>query len=142
MASGNVVRKMLQQGIKSLAEGGGFDQHLSKIRVISGGAGKCMAELKIGEEHKNRGGNIHGGMTSLLVDMVSTMALMTTERAVPGVSVELSVSFMKAAKVGEEILIDAETLRVGRNLAFLNVEITNKETGTIIATGKHTKYVG
>lgn len=49
---------------------------------------------------------------------------------------------MKAAKVGEEILIDAKTLRVGNRLAFLTVDITRKSDGTLLAQGKHTKFIG
>lgn len=50
--------------------------------------------------------------------------------------------YLKAAKTGEEILINAETLKVGKTLAFLTVDVTNKESGELIAQGTHTKYVG
>lgn len=59
---------------------------------MSAGNGKCVAEMKVEEEHTNRGGVLHGGFTATLVDAVSTMALMTTEKAVAGVSVDLSIS--------------------------------------------------
>lgn len=49
---------------------------------------------------------------------------------------------MKSARTGDEILINAETLRLGKTLAFLDVDITNKETGALIAKGSHTKFVG
>lgn len=50
--------------------------------------------------------------------------------------------YIKAAKIGEDILISANTLKAGRTLAFLSVDITNKETGAMIAAGKHTKFIG
>lgn len=50
--------------------------------------------------------------------------------------------FMKGAKVGEDIVIDAKTLKRGKRLAFLTVDITNKDDGKLIAQGKHTKFVG
>ncbi|XP_063611027.1 acyl-coenzyme A thioesterase 13-like [Penaeus indicus] len=141
MAAANGGKKFLQQVVKIMSEGG-FDKNLSKLRVVSGGNGKCVAEMTVEKEHENRGGTLHGGLTATLVDVVSTMALMTTEKAVPGVSVNINVSYMKAATSGQEIVINAETLRVGRNLAFLSVDITNKESGALIATGSHTKYIG
>jgi len=49
---------------------------------------------------------------------------------------------MRAAKVGEEIVIDAKTVKLGKSLAFLSVEITNKSDSKLIATGTHTKYIG
>lgn len=49
---------------------------------------------------------------------------------------------MKSAKVGEDIVIDAQTLKLGSRLAFLSVDITKKSDGTLIAKGKHTKFIG
>ena len=49
---------------------------------------------------------------------------------------------MKGAKVGEEITIDATTLKRGKRLAFLTVDIRNKTDGSLLAHGKHTKIVG
>ena len=50
--------------------------------------------------------------------------------------------FFKAAKLGETIIIDAQTLKRGKRLAFLNVDIRNKDDGSLLAQGKHTKFVG
>ena len=63
-----------------------------QVNVVSAGAGRCLCELKVDQEHTNRMGNLHGGLTAALVDTVSTVAVMTTGNNVPGVSVELSVS--------------------------------------------------
>lgn len=60
--------------------------------MVSGGGGSCTCEMHIEEEHQNRGGTLHGGMTCTLVDAVSTWALLGTEEPVAGVSVDLSVS--------------------------------------------------
>ena len=56
-------------------------------------------------------------------------------------SLTFSIRFFKPAAVGETIVIDAQTLRRGKRLAFLTVDIM-KEDGTLLAQGKHTKYVG
>lgn len=48
--------------------------------------------MKVEEEHTNRGGTLHGGLTATLVDVVSTAALLYTERAVPGVSVDMNIT--------------------------------------------------
>lgn len=50
--------------------------------------------------------------------------------------------YLKGVKQGEKIVIDAETLKCGRSLAFLNVDIRKKEDDTLVAQGKHTKHVG
>jgi acyl-CoA thioesterase FadM len=42
---------------------------------------------------------------------------------------------LKAAKIGDNILVKAVTDRVGKNLAFLNVQIVNKQSGAILVQG-------
>jgi len=49
---------------------------------------------------------------------------------------------MRPAKVGDEILIDARTEKLGKSLAFLSVDIKNKNDSKLIATGTHTKHMG
>jgi len=49
---------------------------------------------------------------------------------------------MRAAKVGAELLIDARTVKLGKSLAFLSVDIKNKDDNKMIATGTHTKHMG
>ncbi|KAJ8300889.1 hypothetical protein KUTeg_022408 [Tegillarca granosa] len=111
------------------------------IKVVSGGEGTCVCKLKVTENDQNRGGTLHGGMIATLVDAVSTWALLTSEKQTAGVSVDMNISYMKAAKVGEDITIDAKTLKLGNRLAFLTVDITNND-GQLIAQGKHTKFIG
>jgi len=43
---------------------------------------------------------------------------------------------------GDELLIDARTVKLGKSLAFLSVDIRNKDDNKMIATGTHTKHVG
>jgi acyl-coenzyme A thioesterase 13 len=50
--------------------------------------------------------------------------------------------YMKAAAEGDTVVIDCNTLKTGRTLAFLSAEITKKETGEVIAVGSHTKFIG
>ncbi|CAH1774173.1 unnamed protein product [Owenia fusiformis] len=138
MPSTSLVRQLMQFMTKER----GFDTVMKGLRVVSAGNGNCVCELTVTEDEQNRGGSLHGGMTATLVDVVSTCALMTTERQVAGVSVDMNITYMKGAKVGSEIVIDAKTLRCGSTLAFLSVDITHKADGTFVAQGRHTKFIG
>ena len=91
---------------------------------------------------------------------MTTAALMTNEGGLPGVSVDMHMTYMKvneesifgfdnssssvdqAAKLGEEIEIEARTVKKGRTLAFLECEIRNAETGAVLVKGNHTKFIG
>lgn len=98
--------------------------------------------MKIEEEHTNRMGTLHGGLTATLVDSISTMALLCTEMGMPGVSIDMNITYMSPAKLGDDILITAHVLKQGKTLAFASVDLTNKANGKMIAQGRHTKHVG
>jgi acyl-coenzyme A thioesterase 13 len=50
-------------------------------------------------------------------------------------------SYLKGAKVGDEILIDANVVKTGKSLAFLEVEIRNKISGDILVKGTQTQFL-
>ncbi|NWH77805.1 ACO13 thioesterase, partial [Piaya cayana] len=137
-----VSMESLQGAIKYMVESQGFDRVLRKMKLLSATPGKVVCEMKVEEEHTNRNGTLHGGLTATLVDVVSTAALLYTERGLPGVSVDMNITYTTAAKIGEDVLITAQILKQGRNIAFATVDLTNKATGKLIAQGRHTKYIG
>lgn len=119
-----------------------FDRVCDKVTLVSAAPGKVICEMKVEEQHTNKLGTLHGGLTATLVDVISTVALMCTERGAPGVSVDLNITYMAPAKIGEDILITAHILKQGRTLAFASVDLTSKATGKLIAQGRHTKHLG
>ncbi|XP_020842508.1 acyl-coenzyme A thioesterase 13 [Phascolarctos cinereus] len=136
------VMQNFREAFKLLTDTQGFDRVLEKVKILSTSPGKLVCEMKVEEEHINRAGTLHGGLTATLIDVISTVALMNTERGKPGVSVDINVTYMSPAKVGEEILIAAHILKQGKTLAFATVDVTNKTTGQLVAQGRHTKHLG
>lgn len=132
----------MRQILRTMADCPGFDRVLSKVDVVSASPGKVVCEMRVEEEHTNRGGTLHGGLTATLVDVISTMAILHSERGAPGVSVDMNITYMNAAKMGEDVLITAQVLKEGRTLAFATVDLTSKATGKLIAQGRHTKHLG
>lgn len=51
-------------------------------------------------------------------------------------------SYMNAAKEGDNVEVEAITRKLGKKVAFLEVEVRNKDKNQLLATGRHTKYVG
>lgn len=78
----------------------GFDRVLEKVTLVSAAPEKLICEMKVEEQHTNKLGTLHGGLTATLVDSISTMALMCTERGAPGVSVDMNITYMSPAKIG------------------------------------------
>ncbi|XP_019867609.1 acyl-coenzyme A thioesterase 13 [Aethina tumida] len=119
-----------------------FDKVLNKLKITSMGNGTAVAEMKIEEDHTNVLGGLHGGFTATLVDCISSYALLTDKNGeVPSVSVDLHTTYCKAAQLGDEILVNAKTIKAGKTLAFLEVVIQNKATGEVLVKGTHTKYL-
>jgi len=146
MSPSNATAKLMKSAFDMLLspKSKGFDRVLSKCQFVEGDVGRCVAALVIDEEHTNRGGTLHGGLSALLVDNISTLAL-TSADGQPfsyGVSVNMDLSYLKAAKLGEEILIEANVLKRGRTLAFLEVELRKRSTNELLVKGSHTKYIG
>lgn len=48
---------------------------------------------------------------------------------------------MKAAFPGEVVTVNAETIRAGKTLAFLAVELTKNDGKDVVARGQHTKFL-
>ena len=103
--------------------------------------GKASFKMRVEEGHTNGVGTLHGGMTATLIDNLTTVVILTEPPHQPGVSVDMSISYLRPAKVGEEILINAELVKMGRSLAFTSAELLHKD-GKLIAKGSHTKYIG
>uniref|UniRef100_A0A8D8TFX6 Acyl-coenzyme A thioesterase 13 n=1 Tax=Cacopsylla melanoneura TaxID=428564 RepID=A0A8D8TFX6_9HEMI len=144
-----MLTQIIKRIIESSANSNRFDKCLKGVNVITAGDGKCVAEMKVGKEHTNTYGTLHGGMTATLVDYLSGCALLTHNNVLnddskishSGVSVDLHITYLRAAKLGEEIVIESNTRKCGKSLAFLDVLIKNKETGALLATGVHTKFI-
>ncbi|XP_062582864.1 acyl-coenzyme A thioesterase 13-like [Saccostrea cucullata] len=117
-----------------------FENIIQSISVVAGGGGNITCEFEVTEEHRNSHGTLHGGMMSLLVDAVTSWALHTKLRDRNSASIDLSLRFIKPARVGEIIEIDAKTVKCGRRVAFLSAEIRSKN-GDLLAQGNHTKLI-
>uniref|UniRef100_A0A1I8IGS7 Acyl-coenzyme A thioesterase 13 n=1 Tax=Macrostomum lignano TaxID=282301 RepID=A0A1I8IGS7_9PLAT len=117
-----------------------FNRVMAKAVPVACTKNTCTVELAIDTEHANTYGTLHGGLTASLVDTMTTMALVANDSP-PGVSVELSVSYMRPAAVGSTLLIHSEIVKLGKSMAFLTSEFRDKESGKLIATGKHIKHL-
>ncbi|KAJ8334288.1 hypothetical protein SKAU_G00399270 [Synaphobranchus kaupii] len=122
----------LKQVLRAMVDSPRFDRVLSKVNIVSASPGKIVCEMKVEEEHTNRGGTLHGGLTATLVDIVSSAALTYTERGSPGVSVDMNITYMNAAKLGEDVLITAQVLKQGRTLAFATRYLTAYHSSCVL----------
>lgn len=50
--------------------------------------------------------------------------------------------YLNTAKPGDIVTVRAVTKKMGKKIAFLEVEVRNNDKGITLATGRHTKYIG
>jgi acyl-coenzyme A thioesterase 13 len=126
--------------LETLLSSESFDRTaLEGLRDARFSDGRCRCAFPVGSEKTNRYGTLHGGCIATLVDVVSTAALVTQSDH-PGVSVNIDVAYMSPGPAGEEVQVDATVVKVGANLAFMEVLITSAD-GKVVARGSHTKYL-
>lgn len=131
------VRQIMQASLTSKR----FDRLAKTVELLSLQEGKASFKMKVDESHLNGVGTLHGGMTAFLVDNLTTGTVLTKPPHLPGVSIDMSISYLRAAPVGEEITINTEVVKMGRTLAFTSAELLNKD-GKLIAKASHTKFIG
>ena len=118
-----------------------FDRVLAGLTVtrVDEQLGEVDTEFVVAEGLQNTYLTLHGGAIATLVDVIGTMALLAKDPTRAGVSVDLSVSYLGAAKAGEMVKCCGRALRVGRKLGFSSVELRRASDGTLLAVGRHTK---
>lgn len=107
--------------------------------ILASPGGRVVTRLPLSSRHVNSRGTLHGAVSATLVDWAGGMAIAAaTGKDKTGVSTDIHVTYLSAAREGDVLEIDAWASKVGRNLAFTNVEI-RKVGGGKVAMGTHTK---
>ena len=143
-SSHSFIDKAAQHGAHSLLGAfpfflGRFDEVLKNVTIDRIDPGDVQCTFQVDEANANGYGTLHGGYVATLVDVVGTLALVSKDKDKAGVSLDLNVSYMNAATIGERIVCTGRLLRVGRSFGFTEVELVREKDGKIIAKGRHTK---
>ncbi|KAJ6571569.1 HotDog domain-containing protein [Mycena capillaripes] len=117
---------------------------LSTLVLSSASQGNVMLKLIVLPLHVNSKAVLHGSLSATLVDLVAGLTITSTGSPKTGLSTDMHVSFVGAAREGDTLWIEGIAERVGATLAFTRVRI-EKELSEgermLVATGSHTKYV-
>lgn len=112
--------------------------------ISSAGKGFVKAHLTIGPNHVNSRKVIHGSVSATIVDFFGGLAIATHGTQKTGASVDIHVSYLATATVGDVVEIEGKANKVGRQMAFTSVKITkliDGKPGPIVVTASHTKFV-
>ena len=86
--------------------------------------GVAKVSMTIDDRHHNALGGVMGGVLFALADYALAIACNTNQPN--SVSVDHSISFMKAAK-GQRLIAIAKPMRLGKRLAFFSVDIYDEK---------------
>ncbi len=114
------------------------------LTLISASKGSFKAHLTLGPIHVNSRKTIHGGVTATLVDWAGGLVIATYGLEKTGASVDIHVSYISPAHVGDIIEIEGTANKVGGSMGFTSVKLTkliDGKPGPIVATASHTKYI-
>lgn len=99
-----------------------FSQWLG-IELVKISAGSCVLKMKVRAEMTNGFGIAHGGITYSLAD--SALAFASNGHGYHAVSIETSISHIKAVKAGEELTAVASEVAGSRKTGQYEVHIYN-----------------
>lgn len=117
---------------------------LRDITIKEASEGFVRGELIIASIHVNTRGSIHGAVIATLVDWSGSLAIISHGMDKTGPSVDIHISYISTAAVGDVIEIVATTDRVGQSLGFTSVVISkllDSKPVAVIAKASHTKYI-
>lgn len=121
-----------------------YDFLLSEVEITSATNGSVTAQLTLGKNHVNSRGTIHGAVSAALVDWSGGLAVATHGMEKTGASIDIHVTYIGTAHVGETIHIESIANKVGRSMAFTTIRISklvDGKPGPMVATASHTKYI-
>jgi uncharacterized protein (TIGR00369 family) len=89
-------------------------------------------------EHLNRFGAIHGGALAGLIDSVASITSLTKLKRI--VTIEMNISYIKAATIANKILAKGVVIQAGKSLIRTTVELFNEEN-QLITRGNLTFFI-
>lgn len=114
-----------------------------KTTLLKAEPGRTEWEMVITNAHANKSGNLHGGMACIILDNLTSTALLTLAK--PGfidaghVSRTITMSYLRPVPIGSKVKIICEAVAAGRNTANLRGEI--QLDGKTCVTCIHDKVV-
>ncbi|CBQ68809.1 conserved hypothetical protein [Sporisorium reilianum SRZ2] len=122
---------------------------LSDLTIVAVSPGYIEAHVPVSKTLMNSKNILHGSTSATIIDWIGGLVIASTspERfAKRGVSVDIHATYVGAAREGELLVIKGRSNKVGRNLAFVDVQILARREGEeadrVVVTGSHTKFVG
>ncbi len=128
--------KQPQQILDKMLENDHFTQWLG-LNIDEIGEGSCRLHYVIKKEMLNGFSTVHGGVIFSAADSAFAFACNAHGRI--SVALDVSITFTKAARVGEVLTVEAREVYLGHKTSVYDI-VTKNENGEIVAIFKGTAY--
>lgn len=109
-----------------------FAEHLG-FEVLEQGPGRARLRARLGAEHLNLHGTVHGGLLYTLAD--EAFALASNSHGTPAVALSVHMEYFRALREGEVVEASAREEHLGRRVATYRVELRRQEELVALFTG-------
>lgn len=101
---------------------------------------EVLFKLNVEEAFCNIQKTMHGGASSTLVDIATTIAISGLDRDLRhSVSVELSCYYLNPIKIHSNILVHCKVPKIGKSLAYSYADLYDYETHKLLLNASHIK---
>jgi acyl-CoA thioesterase len=107
------------------------------IHLIEIGDNHAVMDVTVDDRHRNYLGGVHGGLLAALIDTACFFPRPLLPSGQAATTVDLNVSYVRAAAVGDHLNARSELLHLGRRTASLAVRVTDQQ-GRLVAHGTAT----
>jgi acyl-CoA thioesterase len=129
--------KNRQRAINDFIQNDPFAKHLgATVEIIT--PGHSRVTLTVTEEMANFHGMTHGGLIFTLGDLAFAAA--SNSHGQTAVALNVSISFLRASKPGDRLVAEAKEQHAGGPIALYEINVSNLETGEIIAKSQDMVY--
>ncbi|KAI5465336.1 thioesterase superfamily [Mariannaea sp. PMI_226] len=117
---------------------------LSSANLTEVSSGSVTTRLVLDKKHVNSRGTLHGAVSATIIDFTTGLAIASWDlRETTGASVDMHISYLSTAKIGDTLEIVSTANKVGGRLSFSTIRISKVEADgslTLVTLGQHTKY--
>ena len=122
--------------LKSMLDRDEFSKWLG-LQIETYSLGFCKLNFVVRPEMLNGFDIVHGGVVFAAAD--SAFAFACNSQGILSVALDVHISFIKSAKAGEKITVEAKEISTGNRVGFYEIHVTNQE-GAILAVFNGTAY--
>lgn len=113
------------------------------FRLVDWREGFAQIAVDLEDQHKNRQGGLHGGVTASLIDATTGFCgvyELDPDKRRGNVTVSLNVNFVGRAK-GTTLTCTAKTIRAGRRIYFASAEVHDEHANLVASAEAVYAYV-